>query len=85
MTQTLCRCQRLWHGAKVIVKSASQLVCIIYIGVKFYPALSLSFCSHPLTRAALPPVPTGVHETPGARCAMVTRYLQMLEDISGMS
>ena len=25
----------------------------------------LSLCSHPLTRAALPPVPTGVHETPG--------------------
>ena len=41
--------------------------------------LSLSLCSHPLTRAALPPVPTGVHETPGARCAMVTRYLLMLE------
>ena len=48
-------------------------------------SLSLSLCSHPLTRAALPPVPTGVHETPGARCAMVTRYLLMLEDISGMS
>ena len=26
-------------------------------------SLSLSLCSHPLTRAALPPVPTGVHET----------------------
>ena len=49
------------------------------------PPLSLSLCSHPLTRAALPPVPTGVHETPGARCAMVTRYLLMSEDISGMS
>ena len=48
-------------------------------------SLSLSLCSHPLMRAALPPVPTGVHETPGARCAMVTRYLLMLEDISGMS
>ena len=48
-------------------------------------SLSLSLCSQPLTRAALPPVPTGVHKTPGARCAMVTRYLLMLEDISGMS
>ena len=32
-------------------------------------------------RAALPPVPTGVHETPGARCAMVARNLLVLTEI----
>ena len=43
------------------------------------PSLSLpsSLCSHPLTRAALPPVPTGAHETPVARRAMVTRNQQL--------
>ena len=40
-----------------------------------------SLCSHPLTRAALPPVPTGVHETPGAQRAMVARKLLMLTEI----
>ena len=32
-------------------------------------------------RAALPPVPTGVHETPGTQRAMVARNLQMLTEI----
>ena len=41
-------------------------------------SLSLSLCSHPLKRAALPPVPTGAQKTPGTRCAMVTRNLLSL-------
>ena len=58
--------------------------CDYYILWLHISILPLSPCSHPLTRAALPPVPSGVHKTPGARRAMVTRNLLMLKDISGM-
>ena len=70
--QTHSRAANNLENSPFTLQLASQLVCC---------ALSPS----PLMRAALPPAPTGVHETPGARCAMVTRNLLMLEDISEMS
>ena len=51
------------------------------LSLSFSLSLSLSLSSNPLTRAALPPVPTGVHETPGTQHAMVARNLLMLTEI----